>query len=179
MRNITTLLLTLMVAVILVAGYFIFVEREVTSTQPNAQEEAVETELPGTRTVQLFYYDPERDQDEAGNIMCSRDGLVAVHRSIASMTPIEDTVQLLLAGELTPTERAAGITTEYPLPGVSLSSVALSSDGVLRIALNDPENKLVGGSCRTAILAGQIIETVRQFPEVTSVEFLPEELFQP
>lgn len=144
----------------------------------SASEE--QTEAPaGTRTVQLFYYDIEKDKDSEGNVLCSQDGLVPVLREIRTRTPIEETLRLLLAGELTNDERASGITTEYPLPGVSLASLALSSDGTLRIALTDPEHKLTGGSCRTAILAGQIARTARQFPEVTNVIFLPEDLFQP
>lgn len=132
-----------------------------------------------SRTVQLFYYNPAQDTDVTGNVMCSRDGLVAVSRPLASRTPIKDTITLLLRGELTDVERMAGITTEFPLEGVTLLSVALSDDGILRVALSDPYNRLTGGSCRTAILAGQIVATVEQFSEVREVVFVPDTLFQP
>ena len=70
------------------------------------------------RSVQLYYYDPANDRDSSGNIMCSRNGLTAVQRQIPStITPIQDTIRLLLKGELTNAEQAAGVTTEYPLPG--------------------------------------------------------------
>lgn len=130
-------------------------------------------------TVKLFYYNPELDQDSSGNIQCSRDGLVAVPREILKTdTLIEDTIRLLLAGELTPTEASQGITTEYPLSGFSLSKSALKN-GVLTLTFEDLENRTGGGSCRVGILWFQIEATVKQFPGVTSVRFLPEELFQP
>ena len=131
------------------------------------------------RTVSLFYYDPANDQDDTGNIQCSRDGLVAVTREIpVTQTPIQDTIRLLLQGELTDQEKADGVTTEYPLDGVELVGAALK-DGVLTLEFNDPMNKTGGGSCRVGILWFQIEKTALQFPEVTSVRFTPEELFQP
>lgn len=141
-------------------------------------EPVVENEAP-PRTVKLFYYNQAKDTDATGNVLCSRDGLVPVMRPITGITPIETTLRLLLEGSLTDTERAAGISTEYPLPGVAISSVALGTDGTLRIALNDPQNKLTGGSCRTAILANQIVATAEQFAEVSRVEFVPDDVFQP
>jgi len=179
MKNNTLFFLILGSVALVVAGYFLWGQLSVLEVEPVDTNDEFVTDSPGTRSVELFYYDPTRDEDETGNIMCSRDGLVPVTRSIASMTPIEDTLKLLLLGDLTPAERAEGITTEYPLDGVSISSVALRADGTLRIEFNDPQNKLVGGSCRTAILAGQVIETAIQFPEVTSVDFLPDDVFQP
>ena len=142
-------------------------------------ESETSTTTPVTRTVRLYYYDPSRDKDASGNVMCTRDGLVAVSREIASKTPIEDTLRLLLAGNVTEAERALGVTTEYPLSGLSLVSVALSGDGTLTLELRDPEGKTGGGSCRVAILFAQIDATARQFPEVSSVRFIPDDLFQP
>ncbi len=93
-------------------------------------------------------------------------------------TPIQDTIKLLLSGELTEEERAQGISTEYPLEGLSLKG-ASSKDGVLTLEFDDPNNKTVGGSCRVGILWFQIEATAKQFPEVQEVRFLPEEIFQP
>ena len=133
----------------------------------------------GSRVVKLYYYDENRDRDADGNIQCSRQGLVAVEREIAvSLTPIEDTIRLFLTGDLTEKERAEGIGTEYPLPGFSLEDVSLR-DGVLTLEFDDPQNRSGGGACRAGILWFQIEATARQFPEVQSVKFLPEELFQP
>jgi hypothetical protein len=131
------------------------------------------------RTVKLYYYNQELDKDETGNILCSRKGLVAVEREIpVTQTPIQDTIRLLLQGELTQEEKDEGITTEYPLEGFSLTG-ALLEDGNLTLEFADPNSKSVGGSCRVGILWFQIEATASQFPEVKSVKFLPEEIFQP
>ena len=134
---------------------------------------------PETRAIKLYYYNPDLDKDESGNIACSRNGLVAIEREIpVTQTPIQDTIKLLLSGELTDEERAQGIDTEYPLEGLSLKETLLK-DGVLTLEFDDSKNKTVGGSCRVGILWFQIEATAKQFPEVQQVRFLPEELFQP
>jgi len=131
------------------------------------------------QVVQLYYYDPEEDTDASGNILCSRSGLVAVDREIPrTTTPIQDTIKLLIQGELTTLEEAAGITTEFPLPGFTLLSASLSN-GVLTLQFADPQNQTSGGACRAGILWFQIEETAKQFPEVNEVRFIPEDLFQP
>lgn len=132
-----------------------------------------------TRLVELYYYNSELDQGEDGNILCSRKGLVAVERKIPlTITPIKDTINLLLKGELTDEEKASGITTEYPLSGLSLKNAVLDS-GVLTLTFDDQNNKTVGGSCRVGVLWFQIEATAKQFSGVKKVQFLPEELFQP
>lgn len=165
-------------ALILGIGTYLFFVSGQDSAEP-VQEQVTAEKTPGVRTVSLFYYDPSRDQDSTGNILCTNKGLVPVSREIASKTPIQATLELLLSGDLTAEERASGITTEYPLPGVSISSIALTEEGVLRIALTDPEHRTGGGSCRVAVLWSQIRATALQFPEVKEVTFQPEELFQP
>lgn len=132
-----------------------------------------------TKKVNLYYYNPEADKDNFGNLKCSRDGLVAVEREIAiSKTPIQDVIRLLLSGELTEEERSRGINTEYPLEGFSLKGASLQN-GILTLEFNDLNNKTVGGACRAGILWFQIEATAKQFPEVQEVRFLPEEIFQP
>ncbi len=131
------------------------------------------------RVVKLYYYNPEKDKDVTGNIMCSRDGLVSVNREIAvSKTPIEDTIRLLLLGDLSEKEKNEGTSTEYPLSGFSLSEVNLKNK-VLTLKFEDSENKTVGGTCRVGVLWFQIEATAKQFPEVAEVRFLPEDIFQP
>ncbi len=131
------------------------------------------------RTVNLYYYSPDRDTDASGNILCSQQGLVGLEREIPiTQTPIQDAVRLLLEGELTQAERAIGITTEYPLQGLELEGANLQN-GVLTLEFSDPLNRTSGGSCRAGILWYQIEATALQFPEVSSVRFSPEELFQP
>nr|KKS46765.1 MAG: hypothetical protein UV11_C0024G0009 [Candidatus Giovannonibacteria bacterium GW2011_GWF2_42_19] len=130
------------------------------------------------KNVYLYYYNSEKDKDQSGNVQCSRAGLEPVERAISSDNLIIDTVKLLIKGELSQSERAKGITTEYPLPGFELGDLKLDN-GVLTLSFNDPQNKSVGGSCRVGILWFQIEATVKQFPEVKSVKFMPEEIFQP
>ena len=131
------------------------------------------------RTINLYYYNSSLDKDETGNIMCSQKGIVSVEREInRTITPIQDSIKLLLKGELMEEERVLGISTEYPLEGFSLRGASLK-DGELTLEFEDLNNKTVGGSCRTAILWFQIRNTAMQFPEVKTVKFIPEELFQP
>ncbi|NCU44687.1 hypothetical protein EOM71_03355 [Candidatus Falkowbacteria bacterium] len=131
------------------------------------------------RMVKLYYYNSGRDQDEQGNIQCSRQGLVAVERQIPiSQSPIKDTLELFLSSPIIEADKAAGLTSEFPLLGVSLDSLLLK-DGNLTMRLLDPNNKTSGGSCRVAILRAQLEALARQFPEVKSVKFEPAELFQP
>jgi hypothetical protein len=131
------------------------------------------------RSVLLYYYDSSRDKDASGNVLCSAQGLVAVPRTIAlSQTPLQDTLRLFLKGEITPTERNAGITTEYPLPGVELVGASLSGT-TLTVSLKDPQHKTSGGSCRVAILKAQLEATVKQFSGVRTVVYSPTSLFQP
>ncbi len=130
------------------------------------------------RTITLYYYNPAKDQGPGGT-QCSTKGLVAVEREIfRTLTPIQDAIRLLLRGELTDQERAQGITTEFPLPGVELAA-ASQDKGVLTLTFRDPQNKTSGGSCRVSILRAQINATALQFPDVKEVRFMPEELFQP
>lgn len=131
------------------------------------------------RTVSLYYYNEDLDKDEDGNIMCSQEGIVAVERIIpVTQTPIQDTIRLLIKGELTPAERAQGISTEYPLDGFALNGASLA-DGDLTLAFEDPNSETTGGSCRVGILWLQIKETAEQFAEVDEAQFQPETLFQP
>lgn len=141
----------------------------------------VRFDLSGTpqRVIKLYYYNSSLDTDETGNIMCSKNGLVKVRRNIpVTMTPIQDAVKLLLKGDLTQEEKASGITSLYPLPGLELKSASLK-DGALTLTFDDPQSETGGGSCRVGILWLQIEATAKQFPEVKSVNFMPEELFQP
>ncbi len=139
------------------------------------------SELP-TQKVLLYYYNPEKDKDEAGNVKCSRDGLVAIEKDIPlTQTPIKDTINLLLKGKenLNQASQVQGVTTEYPLAGFSLTEVNLTEDGTLILKFNDPQAKTSGGACRVGILWSQVEATAKQFPQVKKVEFLPEDLFQP
>ncbi|MEK7555206.1 MAG: GerMN domain-containing protein [Patescibacteria group bacterium] len=131
------------------------------------------------KSVKLYYYNSDLDKDEFGNTACSRNGLVSIERKIPlTKTPIQDTIKLLLSGDITNKERSMGINTEYPLEGFSLKG-ALLKDEILTLEFDDLNNKTSGGSCRAGILWFQIEATAKQFSEVKQVRFLPEELFQP
>lgn len=132
------------------------------------------------RTVKLYYYDSRLDKDASGNILCSAKGLVAVNRTVpVTQTPLQDAVRLLLRGELSAQEKSSGITTEFPLPDVTLTSASLSSSGALTLALADPNARTSGGACRAQVLRAQVEATARQFSEVKSVRFSPATVFQP
>lgn len=162
----------------------LFLERANPSGVP---ENADELQIPirfadddaAMRTVELYYYDPSLDEDSEGNVKCSADGLIAVERNIpVTLSPAEDTIQLLLRGELTAAEKAEGITTEFPLPGFELDSTNLDN-GELTLRFSDPQNQTSGGSCRSSILWTQIERTGQQFETINEMSFEPKTLFQP
>ncbi|MDO8742174.1 MAG: Gmad2 immunoglobulin-like domain-containing protein [bacterium] len=136
------------------------------------------TTPPTVTPITLYFYNPALDQGPGG-AQCSKNGLVAVGRALPkTITPLSDAIRLLLRGDLSPSERAKGITTEFPLEGVSLKNATIVN-GVATLTFNDPENRTGGGSCRTAVLWAQIEATAKQFPSITTVRFLPKDLFQP
>lgn len=129
-------------------------------------------------TVKLYYYNQALDQGPGG-AQCSRAGLVPIERTIPrTNTPLQDTIKLLLRGELTDAERNQGITSEFPLSRVTLLS-ASNNNGVLTLTFRDPKGRTSGGSCRVNIMWSQIETTAKQFPGVNTVRFMPETLFQP
>ncbi|MFA6369670.1 MAG: Gmad2 immunoglobulin-like domain-containing protein [Patescibacteria group bacterium] len=143
------------------------------------EELSVPSSAPQNQAVKIYYYNALLDQDEAGNLKCSSAGLSSVNREISpSENPIEDTINLLINGGLTPAEIEAGLSTEFPLSGFTLESAELDN-GLLSLTFSDPENTTVGGSCRVNVLRSQIEETAKQFPEVARVQILPLNLFQP
>lgn len=128
--------------------------------------------------VTLYYYDPARDQGPGG-AQCSPKGLVAVERLLPkTQTPLRDSIALLIRGELLAQERAAGLTTEFPIAGLDLKSASITN-AVATLVFDDPQGKTGGGSCRIGILRAQIEATAKQFPTVSSVRIEPVELFQP
>lgn len=144
---------------------------------PNAPAPGNTTPANGT-PIKLYYYNPALDAGPGGPA-CSRNGLVAVERTIPKTeTPLTDTIRLLLRGELTDAERGRGITTEFPLPGLTLEGVTLVG-GVATLTFTDPQNKSSGGACRVAVLRAQIEATAKQFPSVSGVVIEPATLFQP
>jgi len=108
-----------------------------------------------SQKILLYYYNPEKDKDENGNIKCSENGLVAIVREIPiTKTPIQDVIKLLLKGKnnLTQQEIQNGITTEFPLEGFALTEANLKENGILTLKFSDLLNKTSGGACRVKIL---------------------------
>lgn len=129
--------------------------------------------------IKLYYYNEKRDQEISENILCSADAILPTEREISlSQTPIQDTINLLLLGNVTQAEKEAGFTPMFPLEGVTLINADLK-DGTLILKFNDPLNKTGGGSCRVGLLWNQIVKTAKQFEGVQNVKFIPEDLFQP
>lgn len=128
----------------------------------------------------IYLYHPDLDQDDDGNMMCSEEGLVPMHRSVPGegLGLIENTINTLLSGELTFEEEETGFITDYPLEGFSLVDISLDN-GHLEITFADPNSSSTGGSCRVQILKGQLTKTVLHFDEVDRVSIYPEEFFQP
>ena len=163
------LLIVVVIIIIAIAGWFIF---------RNFQDTSEPTATP-MRTVKLFYYNPENDKDSTGNLQCTEQGLSPIEREIPiTQTPIQDTIRLLLKGEINAKEHISGITTEFPLEGFVLMAASLR-DEVLTLAFYDPSNRTSGGSCRVNILRAQVKATAKQFPGIKEVRFSPESLFQP
>lgn len=167
----------ILIAFVLLGLYALMTTSPVSS--PNGTATTTPEETAETMEVTLYAYDAGRDTDASGNILCSTAGIVPVTRTIPQTpAPLGATLELLFEGSLTSEERARGLTTEFPLAGVSIERVTVE-DGTATISINDPQNSTSGGSCRTGILSMQITRTATQFPTVTDVRFEPEEVFQP
>ena len=129
--------------------------------------------------IQLYYYNQKKDEEISKNILCSSDAILPVEREIpVSQTPIQDAINLLLKGIVTQAEKDAGFTPMFPLERVSLINANLEN-GTLTLKFDDTLDKTGGGSCRVSLLWNQIVKTAKQFKEVQTVRFIPEELFQP
>jgi hypothetical protein len=125
--------------------------------------------------VSLYYYSKKLDP----NGDCTQEAIVPVKRSLnKTQTPIQDAIKMLIKGDLTSSEKANGLITEFPLEGFDLKGANLKN-GELTLEFIDPKMKTSGGSCRVSLLWSQIEKTAAQFPEVKSVDFIPKDLFQP
>lgn len=132
-----------------------------------------------TLTVGLFYYNLTRDQEIDPSLPCSPNAVLPVVREIPiSATPIQDTIRLLILGDLTEDELINGFTTEFPHPEFALVGTSFK-DGTLSLEFTNPRDFTTGGACRVGLLKAQIEKTALQFPGVDAVELIPEDLFQP
>ncbi|MBU0629748.1 MAG: GerMN domain-containing protein [Candidatus Margulisbacteria bacterium] len=117
--------------------------------------------------IKLYYYNE------------NSDAILPVERIIQETNgPLQAAVRLLIKGDLTSEEKAAGYTTEFPHAGFNLVRADLEK-GVLTLEFTDVPGFTTGGATRVELLAEQIEKTARQFPGVKTVRFLPDSLFQP
>jgi len=159
----------LFVLIIVAAGYLLLSEPDTPLGPPQQQADA----------LKLYYYNTEKDEDATGNVLCSAQGLEPVERELPlTETSIEDAIKLLIRGELTADEKSRGISTEFPLQSLTLTS-AVQDGGTVALTFSDPRNRTSGGACRVSVLRAQIEATTKQFPGVENVVIEPEELFQP
>ena len=112
--------------------------------------------------------------------VCTSSAVAPVTREIErGTTPIQDTVKLLLQGDLKPSEIQQGFSTEFSeAKNFTLKGAGLK-DGSLTLEFSDPDNFTSGGSCRVNLLKAQIKQTALQFFPVKEVELRPNTLFQP
>lgn len=133
-----------------------------------------EIELPKTK-VQLYYYNQLEDKE----IRCGVDYVLPVEREInLTKTPIKDTINLLIKGEIKEEEKELGFITEFPNNDFKLLGADLR-DETLYLEFSEVPGFTSGGSCRVSLLANQVIKTAKQFSGVSEVILLPESIFQP
>jgi hypothetical protein len=133
------------------------------------------------RLVKLYYYNENKDREISGGegLSLEPEAVIPVERLIPiTVTPIQDTIRLLINGELSDAERDAGFMTEFPNKDFKLIGANLKSD-VLTLEFTEVPGFTTGGSARMRLMTASIIKTAKQFPEVKEVKFIPEEIFQP
>ena len=136
-----------------------------------------ERSLPEAQQIKVYFYNSTLDTDKNGKSLCGKKGLVAVNRPISKTTnPVPSAIRLLLLGKVSPREKTQGLSTDFPLTGLTFVNSKLES-GVLTITLSDPQKKTSASTCRASILKAEIEATAMQFPEVKSVKFSPSTLF--
>ncbi|OGE74050.1 MAG: hypothetical protein A3I07_01200 [Candidatus Doudnabacteria bacterium RIFCSPLOWO2_02_FULL_42_9] len=131
--------------------------------------------------IKLYYYNEDRDREISGGEWLSLDpeAVIPVERQIpTTMTPIQDAIRLLIRGELSSEERDEGFMTEFPNEDFKLLGANLKA-GVLTLEFTEVPGFTMGGSARIRLMTASITKTAKQFSEVKTVKFLPEEIFQP
>lgn len=130
--------------------------------------------------VSLFYFNTKEDAKLPIEQQINVNSILPVKRMISnSKNIIRDAVNLLVAGNLSQIEKDNWFTTEFPNKAFKLLNMDLNEEGILTLTFSEVPGFTSGGSARMAILANSIVKTVKQFPQVREVRFMPEELFQP
>jgi hypothetical protein len=132
-----------------------------------------------TELVYLYYYNEFQDMDEAGNTDCSPNAVLPVERRVdKSLANPEDTIRLLLEGDVLDTEEAEGFETLFSHPDFQLVNSELDN-GTLILTFSDVPGFSSGGSCRVTLLRAQVEKTALQFEDVQAVRIEPDSIFQP
>lgn len=127
-------------------------------------------------SVLLYYYNKAEDKEGTHEYKFIKP----VERSIpVGGDKIKSTVESLLKGGLTEQEKAQGFVTEYPNPDFKLVSSNLSDKGNLTLQFTEVPGFTSGTSPQVGIIMEEILKTVRQFPEVKTIVFKPDTLFEP
>lgn len=167
----------LVVLAIVVIGAALLLSSDQSFISPESPEGGITPETPKTREVKLYYFNQEK-ADQVGD-PCSPEAVIPVEREISvTQTPIQDTIRLLIKGELTSEEEQEGFSTEFPHPLFELKGANLEGQ-TLTLEFTEVSGFTTGGSCRVGLLATQIQKTAKQFSQVEEVVFQPETLFQP
>jgi len=143
------------------------------------EDEEVRQEVNDSLLVGLYYYNLRKDEEIDPSLPCSPESILPVTRQIAvTATPIQDTLNLLISGNLDDEEKIAGFTTEFPHPEFLLIGTRLKN-GVLTLEFTDPKDFTTGGACRVSLLKLQIEKTALQFKNISEVVLEPEGIFSP
>jgi|GEM_PF-1210944 len=126
-------------------------------------------------SILLYYYNKADDTDGTYEYKFVKP----VVRQVSSSNKIKTAVEMLLKGNLTEEERSQGFVTEYPNPGFKLVNSDLNENGRLVLEFTEVPGFTSGTSPQVGIMMEEILKTVRQFPEVKSIVFKPDSLFEP
>jgi len=130
--------------------------------------------------VALYYFNQTEDQKLAPEQQINTNSILPVYRIFpASKNLLVDTINELIKGNLTVTEKQQGFMTEFPNKDFKLISADLAADGTLTLEFTEVPGFTDGGSARMLILWNVIEKTAHQFPGVKQVTFTPDILFQP
>lgn len=143
------------------------------------RSQMISTSPEETTKVRLYYYNELLDKSlHSGEVSGDSEAILPVEREIpVSHAPINDSIRLLLKGELTNMERELGFKTDYP--NESLKFLGAKWDGSTLI-LNFEDNGFLKNSesSKASILKSEIIKTALQFEKVKNVILQPESLFR-
>lgn len=125
--------------------------------------------------ISLYYYNQLEDKENS----CDYDFVKPVEREISnSQDIIKSAVELLINGQLTEKEKNEGFSTEFPNADFKLLESDLNEKGILTLRFTEVPGFTDGESCKVGLSMEGIIKTVKQFPQVKSVIFEPESLFE-